>query len=148
AGRRRRMKTVLKSLTMAALVVAAATPAEAQQKSWGFGLFGSWVSTGSLAEAEPSDNDLKLDDDWSAGADLEWWFGSRRVGLRFEGAYMQSGYVLTQGETDITDGNLLDPNEREVLRNLSDVETWFADASLMLRLLPAKVDRRFAPFVS
>jgi opacity protein-like surface antigen len=143
------MKTVLKGLTMAALVAAVATPVEAQQKSWGFGLFGSWVSTGELAEAEPSDNDLKLDDDWSAGADLEWWFGARRVGLRFEGSYMQSGYVLTQGETDITDDDdILDPEDQDVLQNLSEVETWFADANLMLRLFPTDADRRFAPFVS
>jgi hypothetical protein len=139
------MKTVLKSLTMAALIAAVATPAQAQQKSWGFGLFGSWVSPGSLAEAEPSDNDLKLDEGWSGGASLEKWFGSRRMGLRFEGNYMKQPFVLTRGENTVDD---LDEDEEEILDRFTGVNTWFADANLMLRLLPASVDRRFAPFLS
>lgn len=143
------MKTVLKGLTMAALIAAVATPAQAQQKSWGFGLFGSWISTGSLAESEPNDNDLKLDDGLAGGANLEWWFGSRRVGLRLEGSYFKQPFVLIRGETDITDDDdLVDPEEQEVLANLSPAETWFADANLMFRLLQPTVDRRFAPFLS
>ena len=117
------MKTVLKGLTMAALLAVVATPAQAQQKSWGFGFVGSWISTGSLAEAEPSDNDLKLDDGWSGGGSLEKWFGSRRVGLRLEGNYFKQPFILTRGETEITDNDVLDPEEQEVMRRFTGVNT-------------------------
>jgi hypothetical protein len=143
------MKQVLRSLTLAAVIAGAlAAPAAAQQRAWGFGIHGSYLRPGQLAEAEPSDNDLKLDNGWSIGGGLEGWFGSRRWGLRLDGAYTNEPYVMTFGENDLNDGDdLLDPNEQEVLNNL-DVTTWFADADLMLRLLRPEVDRRFAPFVS
>src|SRR5687767_9007659 len=142
------MNTVLKGLTLAALIAGASTaPASAQQKSWRFGLHGSWLSSGELAEAEPSDTDLKLDDGWTVGGGLEWWFGSRRVGLRLDGAYTQRPWLLEFGE----DNNFPQDARDEAtvaLNQFGELDTWFADASMMLRLLPATVDRKFAPFLS
>jgi hypothetical protein len=142
------MSNVLKSLTLAAALAGAfAAPAAAQQKSWGFGLHGSWQSSGELAEAEPSDTDLKLEDGWTVGGGLEWWFGSRRVGLRLDGAYTQRPWMLEFGE----DSGFPQDERDEATASLDqfgELDTWFADASLMLRLLQPTVDRRFAPFVS
>jgi opacity protein-like surface antigen len=137
------MRDVLKGLTLAAVIVgASAAPAAAQQKAWGFGVHGSYLRPGELAEMEPSDDDLKLDNGWSIGGGLESWFGSRRVGLRLDGSWTKEGYVMTFGEHTI---DAIDPDEREVMEGI-DVNTFFADASLMLRLLRPAVDRRFAPF--
>ena len=142
------MKTVLKGLTMAALIAAVATPAQAQQKAWGFGLHGGWISTGSLAEAEPSDTDLKLDDGWMGGAGLEWWFGSRRVGMRVEGNYFKQPFVVYFGRTETSFLDLFKEEDRPLMERLTGVETILADVDLMLRLFPTTVDRRFAPFVT
>src|SRR5688572_17838224 len=142
------MNRVLKGLTLAAVIAgASAAPAAAQQKAWGFGFHGSWLSSGELAEAEPSDTDLKLKDGWTVGGGAEWWLGSRRVGLRLDGAFTQRPWLLEFGEDSDFPQDERDEATQE-LNQFGEVDTWFADASLMLRLLPATVDRRFAPFIS
>src|SRR5688500_8854970 len=97
------MTTIRKSLIAAVLLTAAAAaPAGAQTQSWGFGLHTGWLNTGSLGEAEPNDMDLKLDDGMAYGGGLEWWFGSRRLGLRAAAAYSNQPYLLQSGEHEPT----------------------------------------------
>jgi hypothetical protein len=146
------MKTIRMGWAVAAVVaVAAAAPLGAQTQSWGLGLHTGWLNTGSLGEGEPNDVDIKLEDGWTGGANLEWWFGGRRVGMRFDGNYASRPYRLETGEhepTFITNTTAGSGTEIIPLDSLGRTETWFADASLMLRLIKPSVDNRFAPFVS
>jgi hypothetical protein len=141
------MKTVLKGLYAAAFLAAVAVPAEAQMKSFGFGFHGSWLTSGALAEGEISDTDLKLDDGWTAGGGLEGWFGSNRWGLRLDAAYTSRPWAVSFDINDEFD----DLDEEEIKAELDafgDVDTWFADADVMFRILTPQVDRSFAPFLS
>ena len=144
------MKTVLKGLTMAALVAVVATPAAAQQKSWGFGIHTGWTDNGRLAESTVQDRHLKLDNGWNLGGDLEWWFGSRRIGLRTEATWMKQPFILDREPDAANPTNpAIDPDEeQEVLQGFTGVNAIFADADLMIRLLPTTVDRKFAPFIN
>jgi hypothetical protein len=137
-------------VTAAVVLGAAAAPAAGQTRSWGLGIHTGWMETGSLGEAEPDDMDLKLDDGWTGGASLEWWFGSRRLGLRLDGAYTSQPYELQSAEHDPTwiyndpSGEITVVTE---LDELGNVDTWIGDAALMLRLFEPDADNRFAPFV-
>src|SRR5688572_2214414 len=96
------MRTIVKGVTTAALLVVVAAPVAAQTHSWGFGLHTGWLNTGSLGEAEPNDMDLKLNSGMTLGGGLEWWFGARRVGLRLDGNWTQQPYHLQSGEHEPT----------------------------------------------
>ena len=145
------MKTLLKTAGGAALAAALlAAPAEAQQKAWGFGIHTGWTDNGRLAETDLQDRHLKLDNGWHVGGDLEWWFGSRRWGFRTEGTWMKQPFIIDR-EPDAanpTNPEVPEDEEQEVLQGFTGVNTIFADANLMLRLLEPTVDRRFAPFLS
>ena len=139
------MKTVLKGLAAAAVTAAVfALPAQAQTRTFSLGLHGGYLNTGSLAEAEPSDVDLKLDNGDVWGGGLEWWLGSKRLGLRFDGAYASNPWAIETG----LDNGTFDNENYERLEEFGQVDTWFADADLMLRLFRPERDRRFAPFIS
>lgn len=140
------MKTVFKGLTAAALGAAVlAMPAEAQQKGFSLGLHGGYLNSGSLAEApNPSDADLKIDNGDIWGGGLEWWLGSKRFGFRLDGAYAANPWAIETGQ----DNGLFDNENYQRLEQFGQVDTWFADASLMMRLLSPTPDRRFAPFLS
>ena len=147
------MKTRLMGVTAAALLAAAtAAPTQAQTQSWGFGLHTGWFNSGSLGELKSNDDmDLKLKSGWTGGAGLEWWFGSRRVGLRFDGNYSKQPYRLVSGEhegTWITNTTAGSGTTITPLDDLGRVDALFVDASLMLHLLKPTVDNHFAPFVS
>jgi hypothetical protein len=145
------MNTVLKALTLAAVIAGgAAAPASAQQKAWGFGIHTGWTDNGRLAETDLQDRHLKLDNGWNVGGDLEWWFGSRRVGFRLEGTYMKQPFIIDREPDPANPTNPAVPadEEQEVLQGYTGVNTLFADGDLMIRLLPTTVDRRFAPFIN
>lgn len=140
------MKTVLKGLLGAGLVAAfVAGPAAAQQKAFGFGVHGAYFQSGDLAQS--GEADLDLDNRGAIGGGLEWWFGgSRRVGLRADATYTESPFQLEwDNPDDLTPGS--DDVQTE-LDQFGTVDTWMANASLMIRLLEPTVDRRFAPFIS
>jgi len=138
------MKTVLKGL-MAAGITAAfmASPAAAQQKAFGFGVHGAYFQSGDLAQNGATD--LDLDNRGAMGGGLEWWFGSRRVGLRADATYTKSPFQL---EFDNEDTGTTGAEAQAELDQYGKVGTWLANANLMIRLLSPTPDRRFAPFVS
>ena len=136
------MKTVLKSLTAAMFVAVLATPAGAQQKAWGFGVYGSRLQSGTLAQSGV--NELKLDNDLAIGGNLEWWFGGRRLGFRLDAAHTDQPFVYESENPAVERDNSI----RNELSQYGSTDSWFADADLMLRLLTPTVDRRFAPFIS
>lgn len=140
------MKTVLKGLTAAALAAGImAMPGDAQQRTFSIGGHGSYLNTGSLAEAEPSDADLKMGNGMAWGGGLEWWMGaSKRMGLRLDGSYTSQPMWIETG----LDNGLFDNNNYDEVAELPELDTWFADAALMLRLFGTQPDRRFAPFLS
>lgn len=147
------MSTLRTTLIAAAAMfaVAVASPVGAQTQSWGFGLHTGWLNSGSLGEGAPNDMDLKLDDGMALGGGLEWWFGARRFGLRADASYTDQPYELQSGEhepTWITNTSQGSGTTVSGLPQLGNVDTWFADASLMLRLLRPTVDNKFAPFLS
>lgn len=130
------MKTWIRyAASGAALVGLAAAPLGAQTANGGLGLFGSWMNPGTLAES--GNTELQIDDGFGGGAGLEFWFGSGRFGLGLNGAYHQNSFQADFGENAT-------PEEDE----FGDVTNWYADASLMLRLLEPVQRRRFAPFLS
>jgi len=136
------MKTVLKGL-MAAGITAAfmASPAAAQQKAFGFGVHGAYFQSGYLAQNGATN--LDLDNRGAVGGGLEWWFGSRRVGLRADGTYTKSPLHLEFDNTSTTGDQA-----QASLDQFGKVGTWLANANLMIRLLSPTPERRFAPFVS
>jgi len=138
------MKTVLKGL-MAAGITAAfmASPAAAQQKAFGFGVHGAYFQSGDLAQNGATD--LDLDNRGAMGGGLEWWFGSRRVGLRADATYTKSPFQL---EFDNEDTGTTGDEAQAELDQFGKVNTWLANANLMIRLLSPTPERRFAPFVS
>jgi hypothetical protein len=139
------MKTVLRGLIAAGFAAAfVAAPAAAQMKSFGLGVHGAYFQSGKLAEN--GDTELDLDNRGAYGAGLEWWFGSRRVGLRFEGTHTDSPFQLEFDSSLEPDPSGSDPQTE--LDGFGTVDTWMANASLMIRLLSPSVDRRFAPFIS
>jgi hypothetical protein len=72
---------------------------------------------------------LKMDEGWALTAFGETWHAAEgRMGLRLAAAFTQRPLSIG-GE-------------------LRDVNTWFADASVILRLLPPTAGRAVAPFVS
>jgi hypothetical protein len=137
------MKTVPKSLIAAGLFAAfIAAPAAAQQKAVGLGVHGAWFQSGALAEN--SGTELNLDNKAAIGGGLEWWFGSRRVGLRADMTHTDAPFQI---EFD-NDANPDADAAQDELDEFGTVDTWFYNASLMIRLLAAEQDRRFAPFIS
>lgn len=140
------MKTVLKGLTVAAASAALlAMPAEAQQRTFSIGAHGSYLNTGSLAEDEPSDNDLKMGNGMAWGGGLEWWMGaSKRVGLRLDGSFTSQPMWIETG----LDNGLFDNKNYATVAELPELNTWLADAALMFRLFGTEPDRRLAPFLS
>jgi hypothetical protein len=138
------MKTVHKGLMAAGMLAAfIAAPAAAQQKAFGFGVHGAWFQSGQLAENGTTE--LALDNKAALGGGLEWWFGSsRRVGLRADMTHTDTPFQI---EFD----NNADPDSdaaQDELDEFGTVDTWFANASLMIRLLGTSPERRFAPFIS
>jgi len=137
------MKTVLKGLMAAGITAAClASPAAAQQKSWGFGFHGSYFKSGTLAKSS-TDTELQLDNKSSLGGNLEAWFGGGRLGLRADASHTNTPWILEAGSTSTSISNA-----QATLATYGKVDLWMADADLMLRLFTPTVDRRFAPFVS
>ena len=137
------MKTVHTGLLAAGLLAAiVAAPVGAQQKAFGLGVHGAWFQSGQLAENNGTE--LALDNKAAIGGGLEWWFGSRRVGLRADMTHTDTPFQI---EFDNNTDPDLDPAQDE-LDQFGTVDTWFANAALMLRLLSPSVDRKFAPFIS
>jgi len=137
------MKTVLKGLMVAGIAACFASPAAAQQRAVGLSLHGAYFQSGDLAQNGATD--LDLDNRGAMGGGLEWWFGSRRVGLRADATYTKSPFQLEfDNENGITTGD----EAQAELDQYGKVGTWLANANLMIRLLKPTVDRRFAPFVS
>lgn len=130
------MKTWIKNATSAAALAAlAAMPLGAQTADGGIGLYGSWMDPGRLAEQ--GDTELQIDDGFGYGGGLEFWFGSGRVGLGLNASYHQNPF-----KADFGDGAT--PEEDE----FGDVTNWYADGSLMVRLLEPVQRRFFAPYLS
>jgi hypothetical protein len=137
------MKTVHKGLMAAGLLAALiAAPAAAQQKSIGLGVHGAWFQSGQLAEN--GGTELALDNKAAIGGGLEWWFGSGRVGLRADATHTDTPFQI---EFD-NDANPDADAAQDELDQFGTVDTWFANASLMIRLLAPTAERRFAPFIS
>ncbi len=86
--------------------------------------------------------DLTLDPGWIAGTQLEYWFGNGRFGLRANGSYTERSFDLDFNDF-FFDGFLSDEN-----LTFGDVNTWFIDGDLMIRILRPSRDRTFAPFLS
>jgi opacity protein-like surface antigen len=144
------MKTVHKGVMAAGLMAAfIAAPAAAQQKAFGFGVHGAWFQSGQLAENGATELDLDNNDAWGGG--LEWWFGSRRVGLRADMTHTDSPFQLefdSPIDDDIDNDGILDEDPQTELQGFGTVDTWMANANLMIRLLSPSEDRVFSPFVS
>ncbi len=140
------MTTVLKGLTMAALIAAAVTaPASAQQKSWGFGVYGAYFKSGTLAKGA-TDSRLQLDNKRTLGGSLEWWMGSGRVGLRANVDKTNSPWIIDNDENPNSAG--IPGAQAQLDATGKNVDVLAGDANLMIRLLAPTVDRRFAPFIS
>ena len=114
-----------------------------------------------------SNFDLTLDEGWIAGAQGEYWFGNGRFGLRANAAYTErpfqldvpgilGGLVVIENGGMIIDGEVIDGPViiNQALLNggnsftFGDVNTWFFDGNLMIRLLRPERDRTWAPFVN
>lgn len=147
------MKTVLKGLMAAGLVAAlVASPAAAQQRSWGLGVHGAYTKFGNLAQGQATasgDNSntyLQLDNKRTIGFSLEVWPGMGRWGLRANADKTNAPWIL---ENHDLEPSVQPSADRTMLDNAGkNVDVWFGDANLMLRLLPTAVDRVFSPFIS
>lgn len=118
------MRVSCRSLASAGtLLLLATAPLFGQRYRTGIGVYGggSWFT-----DLDPDAAvDTRLATNWNAGVQLEGWLG--RVGLRLTGEYAERG--------------------------LKDVDThdfrlYAADLSLLVRLLPAGVDRAVAPYIA
>jgi cell division septation protein DedD len=106
------------------LLLGASAPLAGQRYGGGFGVYGggSWFS-----DLLPDDDaaEARLATSWLAGIQMERWFGSGRVGLRFGAEY----------------------TERELENRVgSDFNLYSGELSLLFRLLPTDVRRSFAPY--
>jgi opacity protein-like surface antigen len=140
--------------TAAAVVVAAAVPVGAQEKNFGIGFHGGYLQSGQLAENPATGVEMGLDPDAAFGGGLEWW--AKWIGLRADFSYVSSPWQLDLDDdvnVDI-DGPVVNPLDAELdalelgLNDFGDVNTWFFDVNLMVRLLPVERDRWFAPYVT
>lgn len=98
--------------------------------------------------------DLSLKSGWIAGTQAEYWFGNGRVGLRLNGAYTERPFELDFNEDffidgdGIIDGDVIDGFDFDFEEEFGDVNVWYGDLDLMVRLLRPERTRKFAPFVS
>ena len=147
------MKTVLKGLIVAGAMAAfVASPAAAQQRSWGLGVHGAYTKFGNLGKGQSttsgdfSNTFLQLDNKRTIGFSLEVWPGAGRWGLRANADKTNSPWII---ENHDLDPSVQPSADRTLLDNaVKNVDVWMADANLMLRLLPTKLDRVFSPFLS
>lgn len=105
------------------LLLLATAPLFGQRYRTGIGVYGggSWFS-----DLDPDGAvDTRLATNWSAGVQFEGWLG--RLGLRLTGEYAERG--------------LKDVDSH-------DFRLYAADLSLLVRLLPAGVDRAVAPYIA
>ena len=120
-----------------AIAAGLATPASAQDYGYAAGYHAGGMHFGNLNPArrnvtvngERPAGKLYLEPGWVLGLQGERWLGAGRAGLRFNFSGT-SRPLVTPGAEDRRIG------------------TNFADASMLLRLLPPQPDRRVAPFIS
>lgn len=125
--------TIRMAACAAALAGLVAMPLGAQTHDGSIGLHGSWISPGQFAEGPGTE--LSIDDGFGWGGGLEWWMGAGRLGVSLNANYISNSlYADFENGTESPD--------------FEESDTWFADASLMLRLLDPQPGRSFAPFVS
>jgi hypothetical protein len=107
-----------------ALVVLAAAPASAQTHRSALGLSAGWSTAGDLTPGLDAEGTMEAG--WTAGAQLELWAPGRRLGVRLNASVAERRVEGTQRTFRIP----------------------AADLGLVARLLPARHDRPFAPFVA
>jgi hypothetical protein len=113
---------------MVVALLAAASPAAAQDYEWaaGYNAGGVWFSA--MNEGAGTGSELALDPGWIMGLQFERWLGSGRLGVRVNGALTERPLPL-QGSTP-------------------DIGVWMADVDLLLRLLSPEPERTFNVFLS
>lgn len=115
----------LATLVTGLLLLAAPLTAQDHAGSIGYGGGGIWFSDFNAGGDRVR---LALETGWVVNAHFEEWFGSRRVGLRLNGAFSQRA---------------LDGSEP-----VDAVDMWLGGGDVMLRLLSARPSRTFSPFVA
>jgi len=113
----------ISTLVAAGLLLAAATPAGAQDYAGSIGYGGGGIWFGDLDEG----GTLALEAGWLADGHIECWYGGH-LALRAHAAFTQRPLRLPESSRTIN--------------------TWLVDGGLLLHLLPAREGRSFAPFVS
>jgi len=115
-------------LASVSLLAVAAAPAAAQDHTTAAGYGGGFVTFGALNPGAAG-AELMMDAGWVVTAFGETWHSARgRVGARLNGAFTQ--------------------RPLQVAGEAREINTWMADASLMLRLLPPRAGSGVAPFLS
>jgi cell division septation protein DedD len=102
----------------------AALPVEAQSYRTAVGVMGGWSTSGDLTPGLGFET--VLEDGWTAGAQLELWPWTGRMGFRLSGTFASRGLEGTSRSFTVD----------------------AADLGLMVRLLRADRDRVIAPFVA
>lgn len=115
-------------------ITLAATPLQAQGFRGAIGYYGGGVESTDFNRSGETGGavGVRLDRSWTAGAQVEYWLGGGRLGVRGGAGFSEAAPRLA--------------NESGPLGIVLNV--YFADASLLLRLLPARADRALAPFLS
>ncbi|HWV57817.1 MAG TPA: hypothetical protein VNZ57_10225 [Longimicrobiales bacterium] len=149
------MNLLFRAAAVAALLLPlAVAPATAQDYRYGLGIYGGgmWFSNFNRdaddiiifddgVELLVDADRLRLRDSWVAGAQAESWFGNGRFGARLNAAYSETDWRRR--------GDLLDDFFDFDLDFLDrDVNVWFGDLDLMVRILNPEPDRVWAPFVA
>lgn len=106
----------------AVLAALCAAPAAGQSHGGAVGYGGGGIWFGSLAEG------IELDPGWVANVQAEQWYWRGRVAARGNVAFTQRPLHSSTDERQIN--------------------TWIFDGSVLLRPVPAREDRRVAPYVS
>lgn len=145
------MNLLFRAAAVAALLLPlAVAPATAQNYRYAFGIYGGGVWFSNFNRGADTfiidddfiiigDNDVRLRDGAIGGIQAEAWFGNGRVGARLNGAYTAQEW-RRRGSLfdDIFDFDVLD----------RDVNVWFGDLDLMVRLLRPDPDRVWAPYAA
>lgn len=122
---RTQWKRALAGLVLALLTLAPEAGAQRHEASAGYGGGYFWSSP---LNGGSGPDEVKLESGWVVNAHAEQWMLARRVGVRASGAWTERPLSFGSGA------------ER-------DISTVLAEASLLLRPLPANPERTVAPFV-
>lgn len=115
------------TLTLIAIALIIAAPAEAQRHDGTVGYGGGMIWFGDFNGGSAGES-FALDPGWVATGHVEQWMGSKRLGARLSTAFTRRPMVTVD--------------------DTRQINTWLIAGDLLLRLLPARRGGSVAPFIS